>query len=683
MTGTLILMTGVMCLALLVMTLIDRRRSRRSGWWPKVTATRICAVLAVFAALVFSGTRSSDYDPGWSAFESGQLKTRFFLRGVRSAPPGITLAAFDARAMHALGCTDAPIRAASCERKSDWTAPNTRAIADAVRTAHASGARAVIVATPTRFRPNGQRPAPLGKTEQIRQSAGRETTIIMTPRLRQQVTASQDIYGRVYNPYTNTIPGFSMSALLEPDKSLRQARLVPNLLKETPLPASVRYIAQTAVLVGWRVEVYEAGALVLQGLPGRDGPRYGPRYDPQIGTYPQLTSNTFGAARSYDKKALSFAISSYGPHGTFPTVSVLDLAQTDLRGEVVILVQTSFALGERQEEYFGFDGNRYRADFGYWLPGGEFLATVAANVVHGDYLRRDTLTHAIDYLLAIALGLLVVWALSLRRLWVGLGLVVLSPVVVLAVLQLGFQLNLWLDATTQFQTGATALILATLTRIVVRLRQGRNLAQYHSPLLADALSGQGRPDFDERQQMAAALFVDAASFTERCARIGPEASVRFLRRFHGAVEKAALANGGVVEQFAGDGAMIIFGLPEESPKDAANAIACAQDLVTAMRTVSAGLVREGESPLSIRIGAHYGPVVAAVLGGEAQRHVSVTGDVVNAASRLQAVAKKVQATIIISDALMRAATPTQAELFRNVGLYTLRGQTDPLELWGV
>ncbi|MEM9267710.1 MAG: adenylate/guanylate cyclase domain-containing protein, partial [Pseudomonadota bacterium] len=570
-----------------------------------------------------------------------------------------------------------------CDVQSDWIQPNATAMARAVAAAHAQGARAVLVATPTTFRPSNVSAEPIGDEEIIRTKSGRELTVILSPRVRKEVTASRNIMGRVLSPVEWDPDGFRISRLLERDGSLRRLHVRPDLMDDAPLPDLVQLAAIAAVNVGWQAQVYEKKSLVLEGRPGTSGPRYDPSYDPSLGRYSTLDYNVFGETKSYERRALEFGINLYGPHGAFPTLPVAQVDRSDLSGQIVIIIQSYFGRGEKADQFFGFDGNRYRDPFDFWISGGEFLATVASNVAHGDALKRDDLSHAMDVALAILISLYVVWAVLRRKIWQATLLCLATPFLILAILQLGFVLEVWLDATTLFLSAVTAFCLAVVNRISTRIRQAANLAQYQSPLLAEALSGRGRPEFDERRQMAAALFVDVASFTERCARIGPEASVRFLRRFHAEVERAALANKGVVEQFAGDGAMIIFGLPEVSPNDASNAIACAQDLVSAIEQLSEGLVKEGEAPLSIRIGAHYGPVMAAVLGGEAQRHVSVTGDVVNAASRLQAVAKKVQSTIVVSDALLLAANPELAARFRNVGLYTLRGQKDPLELWGI
>ncbi len=49
-----------------------------------------------------------------------------------------------------------------------------------------------------------------------------------------------------------------------------------------------------------------------------------------------------------------------------------------------------------------------------------------------------------------------------------------------------------------------------------------------------------------------------------------------LRAFHGRVERAVLAHGGLLERFMSDGALVIFGVPNPNANGAAAALACAR-----------------------------------------------------------------------------------------------------------
>jgi adenylate cyclase len=177
-------------------------------------------------------------------------------------------------------------------------------------------------------------------------------------------------------------------------------------------------------------------------------------------------------------------------------------------------------------------------------------------------------------------------------------------------------------------------------------RQRGNLARYMPPSMAEEMASQEQPGFYEREQLAAILFVDLAGFTRLSERRSPGETATFLKTFHGRLEAVVLAHGGVIEQFAGDGAMVIFGLPQPKPEDPVSALACTRALIAALA--------RWQPELKPRGGLHFGPVAMARLGGAAQSQLAAAGDIVNVASRLEAFAKTKGAAIAASDAAIRA-----------------------------
>jgi adenylate cyclase len=216
-------------------------------------------------------------------------------------------------------------------------------------------------------------------------------------------------------------------------------------------------------------------------------------------------------------------------------------------------------------------------------------------------------------------------------------------------------------------------------------RQRSNLARYHSPLVADMLAQNAMQDLVEREQNAAILFVDLAGFTRRSERMTPSETAHFLRDFHARVEQAALAEGGVLEQFTGDGAMVIFGLPAPSAGDAAAALSCARRLGADITAWGRAVGANDGTPIRVGIGLHYGPVLITRVGGRKQIHLTATGDTVNVASRLEALTRSFDATIVASDALIAAVRATgRIDLlsgFENLPPQTIRGRDEKIGIW--
>jgi adenylate cyclase len=389
------------------------------------------------------------------------------------------------------------------------------------------------------------------------------------------------------------------------------------------------------------------------------------------------------ATDAYD----SIGINHYGAEGAIPTYSLLDVVEGKVppfqfSGQVVLVGGTALATGDV-----------FPSPFAPRLPGVEVLATVAANIAHNEYLQRAPSTWAIDIAVATLLAILAFVAANQRSLALAAIITVVLWGVTFAGLQYAFvSAHLWLDATTYIVTLFCVGFLTFAARIVQQrsisgqLQHERdNLARYQSPLLAEFLAEQENPSFDQRAQEAAVMFVDVAGFTRRAERLGPTATVTFLRELHGRIERSALAHRGVIEQFMGDGAMIIFGLPEPKPDDAARALAATQHLLDILSDWNLDLEAAGHEPVRLRIGLHYGPVIAALLGGERQGQITVAGDTVNVASRLQEMGKENKAAIVASAefvaSVRKADRDDMLTGMRRLADQLVRGRNETIDLW--
>jgi adenylate cyclase len=380
-------------------------------------------------------------------------------------------------------------------------------------------------------------------------------------------------------------------------------------------------------------------------------------------------------------------LNHYGAQGMFPTYSMIDVIDgkvpaDKLAGRVIFL-------GPAAQGY----RDAVQSPFAPQLPGVEALATAAANIAQGRYLQRNLSTLVLDIAVGALLSILAFIAANQRSLIVAAGATIALWAATFAGTQLAFsEAYLWLDATTYI----LVLIVIGFSIFAARIVQQRrisgqllferdNLARYQSPLLTEFLAERQNPSFNERAQQAAVMFVDVSAFTRRAERLGPTATVEFLRELHGRIERSALANRGVIEQFMGDGAMIIFGLPEPKPDDAARALAASQQLLEILGDWNLDLQAAGQEPVHLRVGLHYGPVIAALLGGERQGQITVAGDTVNVASRLQEMGKEHKVTMVASAefvaAVHRADRDDMLSGMRRLAGQKVRGRNETIDLW--
>lgn len=385
--------------------------------------------------------------------------------------------------------------------------------------------------------------------------------------------------------------------------------------------------------------------------------------------------------------SLRLVLNYYGTIGAVPTYSLLDLLDDRLppgalEGRTVLIGATALGVGDT-----------FVTPFSGELPGVEALATATANMVEGDLVVRDLRTILFDILAILLLGLatFLLAQLPSPAAAVGAGLAVLAGWLVLT--QLAFDhRELWLNVTfpsLAILLNASCIAVGRISseqrlRGVVE-RQRQNLSRYHSPLIADLLARGDADSFGDRTQKAAILFIDMAGFTKRSAEIGPEETARFLRDFHRRVEQAVLRHSGVLEQFTGDGAMVIFGVPHPSAGDAAAALACGRELIGVVERWSDELVAAGQAAVRVGVGIHYGPVVIARLGGVEQVQLTAAGETVNLASRLEAMTRVHRAAIVVSDALVEAVRRLGRDDllggFEKVPPQAVRGLDHPVPVW--
>ena len=140
--------------------------------------------------------------------------------------------------------------------------------------------------------------------------------------------------------------------------------------------------------------------------------------------------------------------------------------------------------------------------------------------------------------------------------------------------------------------------------------------------------GVGQALAREERRTVTVLFADLADFTSRSESLDPEDVRAFLLPYYDVLNSEVARHGGHVDRFLGDGIMALFGAPIAHEDDPERAVRAALRILE--RIPALGL------DLHARIGINTGPVLFAV--ATRQQEDSVTGDTVNTAARLQALA---------------------------------------------
>jgi adenylate cyclase len=379
-------------------------------------------------------------------------------------------------------------------------------------------------------------------------------------------------------------------------------------------------------------------------------------------------------------------ISYYGPRQTIRTVSAASLIDGSVDKEAIqrrIVVLGATATGA---------GDFFPTPFDSLMPGVEIIATAITHLVAGDGVVRDRPVRIVEGIVTILLPMLLVGLLAWRRNAVGLVAVSAILLAWASANAIAFAHGIWLNAAATIAAAAPPLMLFGGIQLWSGRRSAQHLAaqnrlleKFHTPGLQQWLTRD--PDFllVPVRQNAAVVFVDLSAFTSLSETLDPDATRGLLQEFHALVDKEATRCGGVITSFLGDGAMILFGLPEATPDDAARAAQCSIALCVKTERWIAALPPPIAARLGFKIGAHFGPIVASRLGGRNHQHITATGDTVNVASRLMEVAARHDVRLALSDTLRIAAEATGARLKtgRLAGPVEaqIRGRSGSLTVW--
>jgi class 3 adenylate cyclase len=132
------------------------------------------------------------------------------------------------------------------------------------------------------------------------------------------------------------------------------------------------------------------------------------------------------------------------------------------------------------------------------------------------------------------------------------------------------------------------------------------------------------------QKVVTILFCDIRGFTALSERLDPTEVIDLINEHMTALTDIAYQHGGTVDKFVGDLIMVLFGAPESSGQDPAQAVACA----IAMQHTRAALNAHSHVPLEIGIGIATGQVIVGCMGSKKRLNYTVLGHRVNLAARL-------------------------------------------------
>lgn len=180
------------------------------------------------------------------------------------------------------------------------------------------------------------------------------------------------------------------------------------------------------------------------------------------------------------------------------------------------------------------------------------------------------------------------------------------------------------------------------------------------------------------ERQLAVMFLDLQGFTSRAEKQLPYDVVYLLNRVFHVAGEVVTTEGGWIDKYMGDGMLAVFGRETGMAAGAQAALKAAARIDLALDPLNVALAAEGTAVVAVGIGIHAGRVVVGRVGYGEAAQVTVIGETVNLASRLQELTREKGCQLIISRELASAAgwlgEGARAETV------LLRGAAEPLEI---
>lgn len=179
-------------------------------------------------------------------------------------------------------------------------------------------------------------------------------------------------------------------------------------------------------------------------------------------------------------------------------------------------------------------------------------------------------------------------------------------------------------------------------------------------VVSNLLESPSRLELGGDRRKITILTSDLRGFTALSERLLPEEVIHILNLY--LEQMAAIINQyqGTIDEFMGDGILVLFGAPTLREDDALRAVACACAMQLAMGGVNEQMQRIGQPRLEMGIGIHTGEVVVGNIGSEQRTKYGVVGSPVNLTYRIESYTKGGQ-VLISAEALQAAGASVKTQ----------------------
>jgi adenylate cyclase len=174
--------------------------------------------------------------------------------------------------------------------------------------------------------------------------------------------------------------------------------------------------------------------------------------------------------------------------------------------------------------------------------------------------------------------------------------------------------------------------------------------QHVSPEVVQRLMAGGEAAKGELREVCV-MFLDIRDFTGFAEKRSAEEVVAYLNAIFDSSVEAVVERHGIVNKFLGDGFMAVFGAPIAEGNPCTAAVDAGLEVLDRIDK----LVQAGRIPATrVGVGLHAGPAIVGNIGSVRRKEYTVIGDVVNVASRVEALNKELGSQMLVTEEVWQA-----------------------------
>ncbi|MCK5686482.1 hypothetical protein KAJ27_20265 [bacterium] len=222
----------------------------------------------------------------------------------------------------------------------------------------------------------------------------------------------------------------------------------------------------------------------------------------------------------------------------------------------------------------------------------------------------------------------------------------------------------------------------TQKEIESKLKLKQIFERYTSPQIVDKiLKNPSIIEMGGSKRKSTVMFIDIRGFTSFCESFNPEMVVKVLNIYLERLTDIIFSNNGTVDKFIGDEIMACWGVPVFDKEHSSNAIKTAIEIIYEVEKIKTEHREKGLPELDVGVGINCGEAIFGNIGSSKRMDMTLVGDTVNIAARMESLTRQFKCHIIVSETFYKKIfSQVQAKKHTNI---PVKGKKETMTIYEI